>query len=338
MRASTLAMVALIGVVVAFWGAGCGPNDTADATAGSDAGTDPGSDAAGDAATVTIPATGPLDVSLYSAAVAEAICSKVIACECSWIGNHLCEYDDICATSYVDCTEQVSDRYELVVALQQRTPEVVYDPNLARACVDYINTANCNDVDYHNECLRAWPGTVPLGSDCTTSIQCEGYRENTDIYCDGQCRLYEPYASQPGAACSGTCLFDAELEYMWCVTDMDATGTETCYVHDGYRCYAGTCVPLGELGDPCSGEYQCVSGAACIESVCSPPLAPGDSCWLTSGDNPCETGYYCSPGSCVPQVDLGEPCTSDDACSSKRCQYGVCAVPGSSPICIPEDW
>lgn len=87
-------------------------------------------------------------------------------------------------------------------------------------------------------------------------------------------------------------------------------------------CTAGTCGPLGAVGDPCN-YTTCNLGLACIGGVCTAPIGEGQAC--TDGDL-CGLGQRCVNGSCRTLGVLQSPCTDTAECAEGLvCQAGHCA-------------
>jgi hypothetical protein len=305
----------LVGALAAsWWAAGCGSNDEDD---------EPGS------------GSGPIASEDMPAAVAHAICGKVESCECRWGDNRLCTDLPGCPGSRSACIDQVADFYASLAEANSRLDGVVYDSHRGRSCIDTIDAASCDDVDYTEICAAAWQGTLPLGATCTSARQCEGSYD-LGVRCETQCVAAETYQTEPGAACDRTCRFVEGLDNPLCVIDANATGDAACYYGDGYRCFEGSCVPLGAVGDACAGNYQCVDGSACIQGVCSARIELGEFCSADAVGNPCVSGAYCDGLRCVAQVELAEACTVPEACASGSCLGDVCTVPGAQPLCVRE--
>jgi len=312
--AQVLARLLVGALAASWWGVGCGSNDDDD-----DATSSSGSIASDDMPSL----------------VAQALCDKVESCECSWGDNRLCMDLPGCPGSRGACLDQVSNFYSSLAEANSRLEGVVYDSARARACVDYIQAADCENVDYTEMCAAAWQGTLPLGANCTSARQCEGYYD-LGVRCETQCVAAETYQTEPGAACDRTCRFVEGLDNPLCMVELNATGDAACYYSDGYRCFGGSCVPLGAMGEACSGNYQCVEGAACIQGVCSARIELDQFCSADAVGNPCVSGAYCDGLRCIAQVDLGESCTAPEACMSGSCLGDVCTVPGAQPLCVRE--
>ncbi len=314
MSAQVLTKLLVAALAAPWWVTGCGSSDDDD---------DSGS------------GSGPITSTDMPAALARVICGKVESCECSWGDNRLCMDLPGCPGSRSACIDQVSDFYASLAEANSRLDGVVYDANRARACIDYIEAASCSDVGYTEICAAAWQGTLPLGADCTSARQCEGSYD-LGVRCEAQCTAAETYQTEPGAACDRTCRIVEGLDNPLCVMDSNTSGDAACYYGDGYRCFEGNCAPLGAVGEACSGNYQCVEGAACIQGVCSARIEVGEFCSADAVGNPCVNGAYCDGLRCIAQVALGESCTAPEACTSGSCLGDVCTVPGAQPLCVRE--
>src|SRR5262249_9677601 len=99
----------------------------------------------------------------------------------------------------------------------------------------------------------------------------------------------------PGGYCTSSCAAAPCL------------GGEVCTVIDPYAlCLKG-----------CSDGAECRKGYQCFQGVCRPACG---------SDEECGKGFICSDGSCMtkPGLPLGDPCATDDECSSQVCLDKKC--------------
>ena len=102
-------------------------------------------------------------------------------------------------------------------------------------------------------------------------------------------------------------------------------------------CIAGTCVRLGDVGDPCDDTHPCLAQRRCDQGICTPEPAEGDACvwdWDCSFEAP-----LCGPisSSCEPwgpAQALGGECGVEvgNLCIGALCQ--IVDEQGSG-ICVP---
>jgi hypothetical protein len=119
---------------------------------------------------------------------------------------------------------------------------------------------------------------------------------------------------------------------------------------------AAECKPaiigLQAIGQPCSGDYECVTGATCVgytskaDGTCKAPPAIGEACGkgseeggtglnvnLNFGDHPgCATGAYCSIQKCVAQKADGVFCGADNECLNGKCHEDKCGSTGPTDV------
>lgn len=97
-----------------------------------------------------------------------------------------------------------------------------------------------------------------------------------------------------------------------------------------------------QRGDPFINYVSCEPGTRCVwlnatEGVCGALGEEGDRCSISLE---CDTGLFCDSdvlgsdhAQCMPLHSLGEPCSISSACTSERCEDGICVQPTG-----PESW
>lgn len=130
-----------------------------------------------------------------------------------------------------------------------------------------------------------------------------------------------------------------------CNIDYDCKGNAYCDKGlDGLSC-PGTCSSVQTAGLPCLASTECASGLICrksgasAQSVCTAPLAEGDSCAAAS----CPVGLTCqgqdSARTCrsIPSVYTGKLNDSCDPFAGKLCQFDLVCESQSktSGLCKP---
>jgi hypothetical protein len=102
-----------------------------------------------------------------------------------------------------------------------------------------------------------------------------------------------------------------------------------CDVDDGLYCDGTACVALKQPGASCETSDECVRTAYCDLDVnqCASLKGPGAACNWPPIE--CQAGTSCGIFSltCDPEVDLGEPCTGPQDCTSGGCANHVCTTP-----------
>ncbi|HEY5923561.1 MAG TPA: hypothetical protein VIV11_17895 [Kofleriaceae bacterium] len=94
----------------------------------------------------------------------------------------------------------------------------------------------------------------------------------------------------------------------------------------GATCYAGTCVELALLDDPCTSNAQCSMFYECSSMQCALFPTLGMPCTTT-----CYEASYCDGTTCVAQKPTGSTCVRNDECASHYCANSACADP---PVCF----
>ena len=205
--------------------------------------------------------------------------------------------------------------------VQSQDDEICYG-----TCGTYENLGNeCGGVICSDDEFCLWEldeQTFESTETCTLR-----YSEDEDCNSNGQCA--------EGLLCSS-------LQRV-CVPFSTALAGEPCvfgeiYCEPGTRCYLGeldeipsldgTCEPLGEEGDICMIEYDCVLGLNCLA---------GDELWDTCGvlvpvadGEPCEYADQCISGFCNWNTETcetlvllpdGEECSGSWECEGGYCEY-----------------
>lgn len=109
-----------------------------------------------------------------------------------------------------------------------------------------------------------------------------------------------------------------------------------CDVIHGDKPEGATCEQLSVGGFVSANASDCAAGLRCVGGFCLDVCrerAAGEACVLDLADGSTTT-YACAGGSCdfntrtcVAGLADGQPCTSDDACTSGWCRQSVCGGP-----------
>ncbi len=329
--------------------------DDEDASTEADAGTD---------ATMTTDAgtdaNMPPDVSEVPAALAEAFCGALEACE----GAQLVADEE----NGEDCAD---NRAGLAAAgalsrLADSVADgrVVFDMDRLDECVAAIEAQACNVRSSRRPaaCEEAIEGQVPLGGDCVISEDCSGtnsYCEVTDT-CPGECAplLNNGDDCTASEQCANGFVCEAIANRAQCVAPGDpgddctlaADATDTLPAcKRGTRCTPNvgddpTCKSVsvvyvrqdGQSCDPSAGSY-CDVGLVCVnDSANGPhcePLAAADGACFQATPRQCPSGQYCdaasgAEGSCEDLPEEGATCLPSSR--AQRCAPGfVCLLHGA---------
>jgi hypothetical protein len=224
--------------------------------------------------------------------------------------------------------------------------KVVYDGTKIQACVDELEARSCEDLlDRTNElCDAALDGTVELGDDCISNIECQGA-----AFCqfDGACPGTCSELGGSGDDCEDDDQCDSGLvcnrRASSCVEpagdgeDCDGESDPPCAL--GFVCLgaerrtgtSGSCMPIDETfvageGDDCSvlEGPLCEAGLSCVLDdidtdgetpimSCKAPVDSGDECQI-GFPNMCPDDEYCDAnlvtriGECQPLPEAGDAC------------------------------
>jgi hypothetical protein len=231
--------------------------------------------------------------------------------------------------------------------LEQKVP--VVDGPKARACIDWLKTASCEQVARMNRSTGEADGGAAANP-------CEGAFRTPDD--DDDRSSGQPPAAAAGQPCRSGDQSSCQRG-LYCTAPLfsPATNQESCPV----------CAPLPTAGQPCGSGYHCAPGLYCKAKdprmhdqggTCVPPEPDGGECLSAEQ---CASGFCrrpsgglgtCDPGGtvgaacaaradcrhpliCNPQTmkceslrPLGGPCTADAQCANGRCDTaaGACGL------------
>jgi hypothetical protein len=187
----------------------------------------------------------------------------------------------------------------------------------------------CTDQlrDLYGPCQQMWQGTQPEGRACGFDVEsfvcAPGNSCVLDLSLCGTCRARLP----AGASCAetaGTCGPQGDCRDGVCLARRlvgeSCSSEERC--ETGAKCEGGRC--LGPryvaVGEACSHRSRCPFGSACLDGVCFPASAVGHRCSTTV----CATGFCDATETCVPLLPAEGSCASHEMCASGRCADGRC--------------
>ena len=99
-------------------------------------------------------------------------------------------------------------------------------------------------------------------------------------------------------------------------------------------CILGSCRQLGNAGDACKYNNDCVAGMICSNAVCKHTVT-GSPC---AGDTDCNTPDYCIQGYCQPLQGAGGYCGADQDCTAGLvCAYGICSTSTGGYACSHDN-
>jgi hypothetical protein len=259
------------------------------------------------------------------------LCEKARECECSRV-------DEL-----IECGGWPPESYDYE-GLDRAA--LAFDPTCVEAWTSWLDTLSCQApvLPPYADVCPLYHGTLRAGDPCQQSSRTETDCGPRLLCIAGLCRDPQRTAfggpSQPcdlgnacddGLACieavcerlpgagepclGGRCSADARCSDILCVA----------LPGPGEPCPAGDCRPeafcsvdastgiaeclhAGDVGEPCRGHRECVSGN-CPAGVCEDPAEVGDAC---SDQLPCGPSQYCAEGSCQAEGDGAVP--SGSAC------------------------
>jgi hypothetical protein len=216
----------------------------------------------------------------YPTARADVICSAFARCGCPEMEEEGCrERVARLGTLQIADAEAEGLRFDAACATQ-RIEELKTDECRSRTS---IRGSSRTCADY----CSVFFGSVPSGGICT-------------VYVIGDSSASASNCAQ-GLDCDAGLTGERRcVPYCELYGDRGAGAGETCSPSDvvackaGLTCYEGTCSPLVEVGQPCSGAgmavKSCVLDAECVNDACAPLPGRDEAC---SGR--CRSGFSCDP-------------------------------------------
>lgn len=119
--------------------------------------------------------------------------------------------------------------------------------------------------------------------------------------------------------------------------------TEDSHCGPGFSCHGSRCEGEGKACSSCEGNWQCKSGASCLE------LPDGVMACVAAcgGSKECEDGFVCQAGRCLPDSaqymsceayrQVGTACGGDGECRGMGLVNGICAGGTCTLRCSTED-
>jgi hypothetical protein len=200
-----------------------------------------------------------------------------------------------------------------------------YDPDAAAACVKAVGalTRSCRafklDDPRATKCDRVYRGSLSAGATCETDLQCApvaGART--------ECRSL---SGANGRICT---LTDLGLHARCTPAGAGEPETRRCAFGKDLICDPDSrvCESGPAAGQPCV-QGRCGAGDFCerTSSVCMPYPGPGSPCLDQSqASMQCAIGAFCDGTMCKQSGGVGgQPCESDDECSTGYCSAYACA-------------
>lgn len=245
------------------------------------------------------------------------------------------------------------------------------------------NDASCASGLYCNSSQQCVP-KVALGTACTGNSQCTSGNCVDGFCCNAACAGGCDRCNLPGSV--GTCkvvdsgTVGANPSCGAYVCNGLSNACPTSCISDaqcasGGVCLNGQCEAKRALGQPCTIDKSCTSGA-CVDGVCCNSACNGGGCdrcdlpgflgtckiaplghaggpgscspYLCdgvnavcpsscSGDANCESGHGCVSGICEKKKANGESCTVAKDCASGFCALGICCDSACTDACARCD-
>jgi hypothetical protein len=262
--------------------------------------------------------------------IADALCNNIGPC-CQQAGF---PHDP------AQCHALAEAKYRVTIEQRRYNPNIVFDRDAARGCVDAYETAakSCDDGEReigHN-CRYVFAGTLQPGQACTSSYECVPHAVCELADSGGMECKWSPSAQHGklGDRCAWTCTEDARrIECLGLVRGGSGT---SCFTNDGIYCDDATavCAAALDIGQPCDGIVPCAGGDAfCDNLICANKRATG-SCRPERDD--CVVTSYCelSAQQCTARKSRGAACTANNECRfTDACTGGTC---GPQTIATPS--
>jgi hypothetical protein len=223
-------------------------------------------------------------------------------------------------------------------------PNVKYDPVAGGSCIAAYASLiqSCNpkqSAAARTACESIFIGTLPAGAVCSRSDECAKPAVDENASCIGDnstpgtvCTTYSiafPHG-KVGDRCASTCSVNDDN------CPLPTGSNKICFVEDALECDAlsFTCQNLPQIGELCSPDGGCVSGAFCDanSNVCTAQRTSGPCEPLAYA---CAATTYCDSATaeCTAKKINGMPCNDPEECSSGFCTtdlgdvVGTCATP-----------
>jgi len=259
------------------------------------------------------------------------------------------------------------DNIELGVA----SGKIKYDGTRAQACFDAVVAGGCNDGSEPAACTELLDGTVAVGGDCSSNLECKGAdtycasngtcpgrcaaRENSGgpcstnddcqagLRCDREsepARCFEPAGS--GDRCEGA-TEPRCAEGLFCLgAENDSGQSGNCRTieeafssSEGESCYFG--------GSPlCAGNLRCIvqgvdTTTGNILTRCGPSVSSGAACKIAIPDM-CPADEYCAvprdaiDGRCTKRPSAGAACAAQGNEAPSICARGLACDGGQCRV------
>jgi hypothetical protein len=182
------------------------------------------------------------------------------------------------------------------------TGSTMFNADVAAECIKAAQDYNCwSSTAVRNVCGLVVSGTVPIGGSCRVDTECA--QSPTHAVClgsPGQCTA-DSFFGRAGAPCAGFALDCATYEGLRCITGAQDPKT-------------GTCQPRSQAGEPCTYSPECQDGLYCDTAAgsCAPVKNLGDAC---TGPG-CGWDAVCTNGVCTLYVVGEEVCVPATAASA----------------------
>ena len=268
-----------------------------------------------------------LDIYSGSVSTCTAMCTQEQITQCQ-------SGDGCCPSGCTDATD--ADCGCTPTTCQAEGAECGAIPNGCGAMITCPNTCNAGETCSGNQCVASGNGEIgsPCGSvgDCAAipDATCIQHNDYKDGYCSANCQFDNDCPR--GSHCARLVIGDPAKEKVCmknCASDVDCRA-------DGYACFnwddyddmatvSDECAPAatgtGEIGDPCTGVYQCSPDLYCAQeandNANGTTTLPGGAC--TTSCIPvlvgCGAGYVCTDaGICMPECFVPNQCRTGYTC------------------------
>ena len=291
----------------------------------------------------------PVALDDFAAEAMAAQCDVLVRC-------HLLEDVDICLASVDRDYSQVTFNSMASIIASARAGKIDYDPAKARACLDQVRNAACNQPTpiVVDRCGAAFRGKLADGEHCIATAACSGPLSYCDYLsaCDGVCTPVPNGGCQFDWQCRAGQVCDAVNNVIACTSVVAPGGLERpCGSH--FTCQPGLyCTPIAtptgdamyackaaaHAGEPCDAwPGSCADGLVCREGAaartCMTPAGLGDSCETFIQCGGLSLGCDPTTHTCVALPASG-PCVGGgfQGCDFRR---AYCDLVETPPTCKP---
>ncbi|MCU0665140.1 MAG: hypothetical protein MUC50_22795 [Myxococcota bacterium] len=254
---------------------------------------------------------GNTTVESFCRAFSQRICDGLVACGCRF-DQRAYDAEHCVDARTADCTSNFSAKIGPDIAAGRAR----LDEGSSEACLEATS-------DLSQRCVLGTGIGEPLPDACNSLVV------STALVGEA-CELRGEGLAFCGTGGQGVCLpGDTGVT----CTSLPGEGTpcplDLCA--PGLICNGSICAKRGDLDAPCESPNACQDGLVCGPTKhCVAPLASGDNCEFSTQ---CQQGLACDQNECKALANLGDDCSSPQACGAER----SCGRAPETRVCTDPD-